>query len=329
MSKSTPQIFLDLFLKDVRIFLPKFDKGLEAYFQKCKGKPGMSGVSLHQYMKWLNPLAKCPAGPSEISIITSGYLHYFWQFSKPNFVFDPTIVSHLVDSVLPDELPAEVLHRLPYWSQWITMPVSLQSKDNSMQLDFDGAFVGYTNINGRPALALAAPFVSDDPSIRSNDFTPFVTSYVYLDQPVRTELLVTNSHLLNVSDEVSRDQFASLIINVHHYLTKIVCCVLYICSEQQALHTEGHSQPRPQRLGKSYRITPPKDDRVITLGTEMAQLLKDFEAEVETCTRAFNGRRPHLRRAHYHHFWTGPKVGEQVLICKWLPPRVVRGTIPQ
>ena len=30
--------------------------------------------------------------------------------------------------------------------------------------------------------------------------------------------------------------------------------------------------------------------------------------------------RPHMRRAHYHHFWTGPHDGERKLIVRWLPP---------
>lgn len=327
-SKSTPQTFLDLFLKDVRKFLPRFDKGLDAYLLKCKGKPGPYGVSLHQYMKWLNPVARLPANASEVSIITSGYLHYFWQLSKPNFVFEPVLVNHLVESVLPDELPAEILQRLPYWSQWITLPLHLVSKDNILDLDFDGAFVGYTSIDNRPALVLAAPFVSNNQNMRSNNFTPFVTSHVFLDAPVRPEFLVRNSHVLNVdADAMSKEAYAVLIMNIHHFLVKVINCVMYICSQQQALYQEGHSQPKPQRLGKSYRITPPKDDRMITVGAEMTKILKDFEAEVEACTRAFNGRKPHIRKAHYHHFWTGPKVGVRSLVCKWLPPSIVRGTI--
>lgn len=30
--------------------------------------------------------------------------------------------------------------------------------------------------------------------------------------------------------------------------------------------------------------------------------------------------RPLIRRAHWHHFWTGPRDGERKLILQWLPP---------
>lgn len=326
MSKqqSTPQTFLDLFLKDVRKFLPMFDKGLEAYFLKCKGKPGQSGVSLHQYLKWLSPSAKPPENASKLSIVISGYLHYFWQFSKPNFVFEPLLSSHMADSQVPETIPAEILQRLPYWCQWITLPIHLAGA--KMQLDFDGAFVGYTKIENRPALILVAPFISSDDNLSTNGFTPSVTTYVYLDEPVNHLSFVRNSHLLNVSDQMPDTILQELMFSTYHYITKIVCCIMYICSQQEALHTEGHSQPKPQRMGKSYRITPPKTDRAIRVGAEMTKILKDFEDEVEACTRAFNGRRPHIRKAHHHHFWTGPKAGPRKLISKWLPPQIVRGT---
>ena len=33
--------------------------------------------------------------------------------------------------------------------------------------------------------------------------------------------------------------------------------------------------------------------------------------------------RPHMRRAHWHHFWTGPRDGERKLVLKWVPPTMV------
>ena len=33
--------------------------------------------------------------------------------------------------------------------------------------------------------------------------------------------------------------------------------------------------------------------------------------------------RPHMRRAHWHHYWTGPRDGERNLVLKWLAPTMV------
>ncbi|MFM2415427.1 MAG: hypothetical protein RL385_150 [Pseudomonadota bacterium] len=34
-------------------------------------------------------------------------------------------------------------------------------------------------------------------------------------------------------------------------------------------------------------------------------------------------RAPHLRRAHWHRFWTGPRDGERAIRLRWLSPILV------
>lgn len=34
-------------------------------------------------------------------------------------------------------------------------------------------------------------------------------------------------------------------------------------------------------------------------------------------------QRPHMRRAHWHHFWTGKKGEERKLILKWIAPSFI------
>lgn len=33
--------------------------------------------------------------------------------------------------------------------------------------------------------------------------------------------------------------------------------------------------------------------------------------------------RPHMRRAHWHHYWIGPRDGDRKLVLKWIPPTMV------
>ncbi len=325
---STPQICLDEFLTDIRPFRAAFDKGFEAYLIKHKGKPPASGVSLVEYCKWLNPKAKGPSNPSDMSVLISGHLHYFWQFSKAHFKFEHELSKHMVESDLPDSLPEQILQRLPYWSQWISLPVSVLSSDKSVRLDFDGAFVGYTRVNGIPQLCICAPFEPEDKTLRSNGFCPSITTHISLDGPVDPLDIVRHGHFLNLSEQ-PKEMMAELIYSLNHYLRRIIASIMFICSQQEQLYQEGHQQPKAKRLGKSYKLEAILTDRKIVVGKELVQVIKEFEEDVEKCTRAFNGRRPHIRKAHYHHFWTGPKDGPRKLICKWLPPSVVRGTLPE
>lgn len=38
-----------------------------------------------------------------------------------------------------------------------------------------------------------------------------------------------------------------------------------------------------------------------------------------------NSPRPHMRRGHWHHFWTGPKnePENRLLVLRWLSPMVI------
>jgi len=36
--------------------------------------------------------------------------------------------------------------------------------------------------------------------------------------------------------------------------------------------------------------------------------------------------RPHIRRAHWHGYWTGPREGTQTFVYHWLPPAHSRPT---
>lgn len=33
--------------------------------------------------------------------------------------------------------------------------------------------------------------------------------------------------------------------------------------------------------------------------------------------------RPHKRRGHWHHYWTGPRNSEQTLVLRWVAPTIV------
>lgn len=54
-------------------------------------------------------------------------------------------------------------------------------------------------------------------------------------------------------------------------------------------------------------------------------------AELRTYRRTLSERRehqggtvrPHMRRAHWHRYWTGPKKGDRKLVLKWLAPTMV------
>ena len=53
------------------------------------------------------------------------------------------------------------------------------------------------------------------------------------------------------------------------------------------------------------------------------QKMKVSEDDSENTTH--NSPRPHMRRGHWHHFWTGPKnePENRLLVLRWLSPMVI------
>lgn len=47
------------------------------------------------------------------------------------------------------------------------------------------------------------------------------------------------------------------------------------------------------------------------------------KAPSDVVHKAHASPRPHIRRAHWHNFWTGPKDGDRKLVLKWLAPSFV------
>ncbi|MCD8491987.1 MAG: hypothetical protein LRY51_08830, partial [Geovibrio sp.] len=69
---------------------------------------------------------------------------------------------------------------------------------------------------------------------------------------------------------------------------------------------------------KGLRFFPADKPLIFTVGESIGQKLR--EQSFHTHGKKGKVKRPHLRRAHWHGYWTGPRDGEQSFILKWLPP---------
>ncbi|WP_280221310.1 hypothetical protein [Nocardia neocaledoniensis] len=100
--------------------------------------------------------------------------------------------------------------------------------------------------------------------------------------------------------------------------------LLYLCSDQRDSRTY---QPEPGRKGKKRR-TDRKSDTVIDLGFDVGPALQAARREAaddpDVQGEPGEGRRvrPHLRRAHWHTYQTGPRTAP-IPEVRWLHPILV------
>lgn len=98
----------------------------------------------------------------------------------------------------------------------------------------------------------------------------------------------------------------------------------YLCSENAVIHpVRTAKKKRPKREnGRPLNIR--KWDVGFREGIPFHEMYRELPNEsAETRTRT-NSVRPHVRRAHWHHYRIGP--GRTKLIVKWIAPTFVMGT---
>jgi hypothetical protein len=97
--------------------------------------------------------------------------------------------------------------------------------------------------------------------------------------------------------------------------------LLYLASQEPDLRHRRDPERRPERRRPSRQEGGPNWWEV---GYRVGAVLRRGEAEASPTGRTSGGGRnptPHIRRAHYHLYWTGP--GRQEPRVRWLHPILV------
>ena len=116
-------------------------------------------------------------------------------------------------------------------------------------------------------------------------------------------------------------------------LRKALSLVLYICSDEAEIRDRNApdwepSFPRPKVTKGEERLFPADRNRVVDVGRELGAMLREGAEKREPSAPTGRSVRPHLRRGHWHGFWTGPRKenrDQQRFFLKWLPPVFVHG----
>lgn len=116
-------------------------------------------------------------------------------------------------------------------------------------------------------------------------------------------------------ERVTRDQNWQTIAS--RQFAVAVALTLYVCSDQPDI---VDVKP-PMELVRNGMISSSSLD-VKNLGIRIGTALRTHRSSTssgggEGITRHVM---PHVRKAHWHRFWTGPKNGDRKLVVKWLPP---------
>lgn len=251
-----------------------------------------------------------------------------WRLSQGVYRYHPELLRPLWESPLPGRLPAEVLQRLPEWC------VYLDLSGSGLAPELHGSYVHleYDTRDGRAELRLLLDLEQDDGPL----LWPIpIHLGGSLEDGLAAALRQSESNLLrlHLRDLVqSLDQpgpeagSASLAPQV---LGGIVSLVLYLCSQWGDLsNTKGATpptRPAPVRTKQGPRLYPPPGPTVWQAGYRLGEALRRVRPQERGSPPSTTGSQspaPHIRRAHWHTYWTGPRrePARRVAEVRWLPP---------
>lgn len=236
-----------------------------------------------------------------------------WRYSQGVYRFDDAAGEALADTIMHGEMPVEVLLRLPEWCVYIETPArdweglplygfwchlewdaGTGRQELRLLLDTEGALI--------PQILHLGPWT----------VTEAVDRWVGEARRQSARMGMPLPQDIDVADMGAAIQ-------------PLLALVLYLCSDEPEIEDREHpgekpGRPRPKRTKKGWRLFPAKKPRVWTVGAELGEKLR---REVDVGTN--RGVRPHLRRAHWHGYWSGPRDGDRRFRYHWLPPTLVQG----
>ncbi len=235
-----------------------------------------------------------------------------WRYSQGIYRLDVDLLSALAETDIAEDLPSELFQRLPEWSIYVETPglpwagAPINGFWASVDLDFNTQvkYLWFVLNADRGLL----PFCID---IGVQSVAELMSKAMEM---ISGDL---KSQFSDATEESVRRNFQELM--------SLISIVLYLCSSEpdiDPMHTPNSvGRNYPFRKGKkgNYLFTPDKP-RVFLVGATLGEKLR-----AAACQTGNKTVKTHLRRAHWHGFWRGPRTGERAFFYRWIAPLIVEG----
>ena len=234
-----------------------------------------------------------------------------WRYSQGVYRFDPAVFDALWTTKLSGDLPADVLLRLPEWSIYIETPDKKLGESNLfgfwVHLEHDAN-------NHRKELR----FVLD-------------TDEMLVPVPVHIGNWPLETALEKVMAECARnipsEMLAQFLDGANgsffnpENLMPMVSLVLYLCSDNPDFGADKKPvRPKAKKTKKhGWRLFQAPGPTIWHIGERIGRLIRESRESVKT---EGPGRsvKSHIRRAHWHGYWSGPLSGPRRFDYQWMPP---------
>lgn len=289
---------------------------------------------------WASSLARSRRSLEKANAITYGVTVVPWRYSRSVYRFDPDVYRELIETPFSGEIPEEVLLRLPEWSVFVEMQEESVSGFFA-SLDFlspgqaDLLFVFCMGEHLIPFnIRLSCGTIENSLAQCLKEFEAMVGEGDELKEEY-AKLLADNLAHVKIEGGIGvvKEGFEKVLGEDLSLVKKALSLVLYICSDEAEIRDRDAPDwepgfPRPKITKGKEQLFPADRNRIVEVGRELGAQLREGAVHSEPGAPTGRTVRPHLRRGHWHGFWTGPRKenrDQQKFVLKWLPPLFVHG----
>lgn len=230
-----------------------------------------------------------------------------WRVTQGVYRFDPEVYQALLGTSMRDRLPCEVLMYLPEWCVYMETP-------------------GIEWL-GSPLYGVFAHLEWD----RRTD-TAELRLVMDSDEAL-TPMMLSLEHEQILSSVDAAIHHRGLAAVAADSLEPILSLLLYLCSTNADLGDVRPMPPQPVKTKRGPRRFPPNDATVVEVGYRLGGVIRAAQAPGERPEGGGTGQPPdpHIRKAHWHTYWMGPRDGDRTPDVRWMPPIPVnmRDQIPE
>lgn len=237
-----------------------------------------------------------------------------WRYTQGIYRFDHDLMAALIDTELTGDLPCDVLYRLPEWSIYIETP---GHSNGSLQVHGGWVHLDWGTQTGNTFLQIIL-----DTELGLRPFSLVIGPWSL--QEAQARLLAISEQevkLAGITKDLRNNDIEQKQLNL---IKLFLPMVLYICSENPDINSPNETKPRrpePKKIKKGLRLFPPDKPTIWNIGETIGKVLRQTNADFSSTG---SSPRAHIRRAHWHGYWTGN--GEQKRFkYNWLSPILVSG----
>ena len=253
-----------------------------------------------------------------------------WVVGRGIYRFDPDFCEELAKTEMT-KIPYQQLMNMPEWCTYIPYVHDRLPENIKGQFEEYDGFFAYLEEDDRyhvPELRISNVKISQDESGRDKIvLEPIFIELISEDLDVCTHRIDFNALENEEIGENKSNNYKQLLQDQILYCLQLLLCICAENIEKTPVNLPAQKTNR-QHLKDSQDSNEYMDScRKWEVGTRIGAAIRSWKSEKKSGTHdAYHGGqrhqkpRPHLRRAHWHTYLTGPRSEEQKRVLRWISP---------